>query len=404
MAVIVSIYRWLRTRFWGRPEPLQLARLAPPRPVPVVLTATAPALAVAPDPEPPARDPEPPLRRQFVHDTGPLQVHWHFKTAILDRLDEYFVCLQRLRRHDRDSYALFSQVGLAIPADCYLNWENPNKAAWALSSPERPGHGGILLGGVDSDRAFMYPSLIYFRKIRYPVGVERAHGDVYELTALYDNRQAAYRWTADFAAPLRCHFVVERDHTVRLLREHCCVERVIERHSGRQRERFTLTAHRWQVPEWTQWMAEDHGGRDVPRMLFIMALGTYQEAIQRIVVRVRRGEMVAAFGIDLPRAKYFFADRALDVARDGRRKRIFHAVVEHDRQVRTKTTRVRAHYRGSRHFEWQGSHIDITYPGRERLMRLPFASRDLATVPEEARFRFDDSARAGAKISAALSK
>ena len=55
-----------------------------------------------------------PVRKE-INEHG--ETAWHFKSAILDRLDEYFVCFRRLKRHDRDAYDLFARMGLAIPAD-----------------------------------------------------------------------------------------------------------------------------------------------------------------------------------------------------------------------------------------------------------------------------------------------
>src|SRR5262249_4893031 len=77
-----------------------------------------------------------------------------------------------------------------------------------------------------------------------------------------------------------------------------------------------------------------------------------------------------AFGIPLAGCPKFFADRDLDVAVDGRRKRIFHHVSSHARQTRGGTTRVRAHYRGARAFQWHHYSGKIVLPDNLRIMHF----------------------------------
>src|SRR6185436_16011577 len=123
----------------------------------------------------------------------------------------------------------------------------------------------------------------------------------------------------------------------------------------------------WRYPGWIADVAEDeHGdrrkrsGEQYVAEMMVMAFQTYRESVSKIVVRASRGGNVAAFGIELPRAKYFFADRDAELASDGRRKRIFHSVVEHHRKLAdNREVVVKSHFRGARKFDWNGSSVCI---------------------------------------------
>ena len=95
---------------------------------------------------------------------------------------------------------------------------------------------------------------------------------------------------------------------------------------------------------------------------FKMAFLTYDAVVEKIQIRVSKGSMVAMFSIILPTAKVFFRDRRVEAATDGKRRRIFHSVVDHIREYSDHTTLIKAHYRGSRDFEWNDYRIHIVLP------------------------------------------
>lgn len=71
--------------------------------------------------------------------------------------------------------------------------------------------------------------------------------------------------------------------------------------------------------------------------------------------------------------KRFFRNRIDAIASDGKRKRIFHAVVAHERVCHNgKITPVRTHYRGTRNFDWNGYNIKIVMPGRHGMAQSDF--------------------------------
>jgi len=405
-ARVLSYWRWILAQWsrWRTPaRPMQLGLMAPLMAVAspaVLLTATAPALEADPAPVLPA-----PRRRRQRDVNEPESAAWHFKTTILDRLDEYFVCLRRVRRHDPEAYALFARVGLSIPANVFFSGNHENSRE-RLRHSCRPAFGGILFGNLQATDDRVCPSFAYFRKLRTPCDVQRVPGvDCYEFTVVFDDRRAANGWMARLTVPAVCYVALDRQSgEPRLLKQRVTLTSPILRRAGAKRERFTLTEHRWDYPTWLR----EFKGAAAPSWLtylFTMAIVTYEDTIDRIVVRASRHGTVAAFGIQLARAKYFFADRSIEAAADGRRKRIFHAVTEHDRRTRHGATRVRAHYRGARHFDWNENRIDIVFPTRTSILRFPEPAVQFnEEIPEEQRFRYYDSEQAGERFAQALSE
>jgi hypothetical protein len=148
---------------------------------------------------------------------------------------------------------------------------------------------------------------------------------------------------------------------------------------------FMLRQREWRLPQWVLEVAdlkkktpdEWAGG------LLRMALATYVEATERIIIRVKKQTDVAAFGIELKRASYFFRDReARALAADGKRKRIFHSVIRHSRRIsETHWTDVRAHFRGLRDFDWNGYAVHIVFPD-PGLHRFSGAAHEYASATD----------------------
>jgi len=107
-------------------------------------------------PLPPERPSTPALVTPAKAKLSDNTTKWVFKRAILDRLEEYFVCMRRLKKHDPDAYEIFSRVGCAIPSD-----------KWAFDDKGRVGPrisiGGITVTAGDEYDTIM-PSFIYFQK------------------------------------------------------------------------------------------------------------------------------------------------------------------------------------------------------------------------------------------------
>lgn len=353
---------------------------------------------------------ESPKRRRS--DTEPLQVLsplWNFRSSILDRLDEYFVCLRRLRRYDPDSYDLFSRTGFTISADTFFNGSHPENRAKICDSANRWSFGGFLFPAnkESSTPGKMLPSFVYFRKLNRPSVAERFKGDVYSLTLLYDDRDFSQHWRSRFSVPAVCHIGIDALGSMRLLRERTPTTSWIQpnRKRGRRPEGFKLRQHSWQYPAWLFHIASARGepAETFAINLLVMALVTHTESLQKIIVRVNRDGLVGAFGIELPRAKYFFKDRdATALARDGKRKRIFHSVVRHDRKVKRGITSVRFHYRGLRHFGWNSYGINIVFPENNRIVAFPVPMSNAEDINPAHQDKWLSSKEAGKMVSEAL--
>jgi hypothetical protein len=327
---------------------------------------------------------------------------WTFRSVILDRLEEYFVGMRRLKRHDPTAYALYSRVGFAIP---------PEEFAVDCPAPkDRVSFGGCSMARVKDEEDSMIPSFFYFRKLTHLHHVQAAIGDIYELTALYDDRTIAGQYRASLSVPLTLHLCIAPDGTIRVLKEQ---RRTYQRiFTGRKRGRrgeVELSKVEWRYPAWAYKLTvkdSDRTALDLAPELLRMALSTYARTRRRMVIQVRHGSCRAAFGIDLSRAPYFFRDRESDVlAADGKRKRIFHSVVAHDRLLASdRTTRVKAHYRGLRNFTWNGYGVHIVLPSNKRVLDFPTPGTYASDLPRKVRDQYMDDDGLGRAVQSVLEK
>lgn len=327
---------------------------------------------------------------------------WHFRSVILDRLDQYFVCIKRLRRHDPDAYQLFSRTGFTV-SEMFSSGSHPENIERLQAIDEYPSMGGVLLAP-DPKAGHVYPSFIYFRKLKSASWVERTDGQLFGVTALYDN----YR---DLTVPVTCHVAIESSG-MRVLKQYNDITTVVQpgrkTHGGRKPEAIRLKYRQWQYPSWLYPEPDDPEPKDPQTRathLLTMALMTYVDATSRIVVRVKHEGCIAAFGIELSRAKYFFRDREAmtALARDGKRKRIFHSVSAHSRKLGDdRTTEVRRHYRGLRSFDWNGYGIHIVYPDNAEIMQMPIPAIPEIDLPIAERLHMIGSKDTGEKLAELL--
>jgi len=356
------------------------------------------------------------VRLSPAADTTDAGTRWHFRDQILDRLDEYFACIRKMRSHDPDMYALFARLGFTVPADHFWNAEHGATDDELRTAP-RVAFGGILCGGMGDNKARagelgkgrVAPVFVYFAKMANPIGVEHAAGAVYHVTALYGDRSRSdhYRSAWIMRAPSSFYITLAPDGSTRLLRERSRSTVDIQTRRGARRETIKLSYTQWTPPAW---LADVGRPNEAPRSmeanarwLFALAFLTHLKAIDRVIVRAARGGIVAAFGIELERAKYFFRDRAIDLAVDGRRRRIFHSVIEHDRTLANgRATHVRTHYRGVRRFDWNSHAITIVTPERNEIVKFPTAALEQDAIAPADQDHYLNAGGVGAKIAEAL--
>jgi len=101
-------------------------------------------------------------KREKVENFGT----WYYLDDILDCLENYFIYLKMFRKHDRETYLLYSQVGGQIVPDKMLCETLELTASWRNGS-ERPGFGLVHMN--DSrldDKDTIHVKLLYFRKYK----------------------------------------------------------------------------------------------------------------------------------------------------------------------------------------------------------------------------------------------
>lgn len=307
------------------------------------------------------------LRRYNGRQRKPEAVTWSFRRDILDRLEQYFDCIHRLRRCDRDAYAYYSRVGFVVP---FAYRENAQDRLPA--NARSVGRGGVLFPPPEAkDGTRMTPSFMYLWRVVRPIRVQAFTGDVYRFTTMYDDRQ---RHGRRHNFPFVCYVGVTKDGEISVLKEESSTNTIIRpRARGSARGAFYRRSKSWDYPKWIGLVGSElqQDGHALIKKWFVITYLTHAEATDRIVVHVVKG-VKAAFGIELPSAKSFFRDRdktEATTAKDGKRKRIFHSVREHSRKVESGDSTVRAHYRGTRRFDWNGYGIRIVLPENSRLMR-----------------------------------
>ncbi len=88
---------------------------------------------------------------------------------------------------------------------------------------------------------------------------------------------------------------------------------------------------------------------------------------------VKKGGHCATFIVPQNRWKYFFRERLDVMTTAGRKRPIFHAVIAHERHLKTgKIVDVKTHYRGSRNFVWNGYEILIVMQGKHGASQASF--------------------------------
>jgi hypothetical protein len=88
------------------------------------------------------------------------------------------------------------------------------------------------------------------------------------------------------------------------------------------------------------------------------------QASGSVQVHIRRGAEVCWLAIPPERTKSFFRDRQMQINDKGSRRRIFHYVEAHERQLPDgRMIEVSAHYRGARRFAWKDYQVNIAVSG-----------------------------------------
>jgi hypothetical protein len=289
---------------------------------------------------------------------------FYFRDAILDQLDEYFLVLGRMRKSDHNAYDYFSRVGAyVVPWRPDDEFDTNMAAEWMKVLPTR---GGVFCyhpksAADDEKHGWLMPRMVYFKKYdppHAPRQIERVNtGAVYVVTIYWDDPA-----NVKHGSPTEFPLAVTSQGEVRILRVQTRGQIVRSRRGGR----FYAPTERWGIDDWFKTWAVEKNVSPVSLLtsLFHIYVSLQESAVRGSMTRIvaTRDGKACAFSVDILRMPYFFADR--DVRVGLRRKRIFHIVRTHERNLKGgRVSKVRTHFRGERDFTWNGYAVNVSVPG-----------------------------------------
>jgi hypothetical protein len=300
---------------------------------------------------------------------------WYFKRDILDCLEEYFVCIRRMKKTDPEGYQFYRKIGAVIMQQNKMKFGFRLSPLWR-SQPDLPSFGAIAqLHTEDKDNKHTASTIVpikigYFRKLEKPsMDIEPAQGIVYEATVFHHRiKDKNLKASSSF-------FIEIRDGRVFPLQYAKMVRQTIQHRdaSARKHSRRTTVLHHkeWtygyfleaeckETPKWNEMPVKDRA-----EFVFCFLVNSWEtcSAALRVSAKNKSG-LVASFGVDLLRTPYFFDQREPIYADEGHKKRIFHIVRTHKRTLKNGATSfVKSHFRGLRKFDWFGYKILISMPG-----------------------------------------
>jgi len=287
---------------------------------------------------------------------------FYYFDDVLEMLDSYFYHLARLRKHDRDAFDLYSQVGGQILGQRVLLYcNNGLQPEWLAT---RPAFGAIHIVGdrEPDDGGAFYPKLIYYQKLKGFENVEPVSGDIYNVSIFFDRRGEKARGVFDF------YVHVDSLGSVRLLKQYEQTKHTV----GKGRKSATLSRCEWRIPSGLRSMSERWAKEfDLPgdrvenyaAFIFSLVANARVLATDGVRVDVKKGNLTGVFHVAMERTAYFFKDREKVVSENGVTKRIFHATRAHHRRVKGEIRNVRLHFRGLREFSWKGYRVVISVVG-----------------------------------------
>ncbi len=331
-----------------------------------------------------------------------------FRDTILDQLERYWVYLERMKKHDRDAYDFYKQLGATVvpPVHWFLHKgartkekdepvkPKPPKPLSPWWKQHRPGFGCVTYGiyskveedemamrfeGKDKNKRMWVPKFLYFVKYRHPPANVQptTGGDVYRMTVWWDRPQDEPKSKKYFGIPEEyAVYVSASGDDVHVLpmheTEYLPIRRKKSANGYKRGITFTVPHRTWTIPRhYVNW-AKHHGldANTFLTSLFLDAAHSVEMAQYSMVrVAVHNGSLTASFGVDVKKLPYFFQDRDIVLTDSGSRRRAFHLVRPH---VRRDGAAVKMHFRGEKDFTWAGYKVAITIPARDHFMLTDF--------------------------------
>jgi len=313
-----------------------------------------------------------PMRRESRYKDVEEAGQWYFKRDILELLDEYMLCIKRMKKTDPDGYKLYSKLGAAIiPRRTLLYCKTTPR--WK-DRKLMPAFGAISILGEPEKWDWYHMKLGYIRRLdRVPATVEPSNGQLYEVTLFHTNvidDRKFNKYSQNFFVS------VKEDGTVRPLRYRHRKTYSIHHRDGDSRadkkKKGGAYTHRgyyaWTYgPFLNDLRMKDNGFMETveekAEVVFSMIATTFEHTSAALRVSARKKGITATWGVDLLRTPYFFDERDHTYTDSGHKHRIFHIVRTHPRVLKDGTTvYVKSHFRGKRKFEWGGYKIVISMP------------------------------------------
>lgn len=332
--------------------------------------------------------------------------------TVLSDIEHTFAVLRKLRTVDPDAYAFNARVGgriLPRDPDRYFS-----VALCKRFLDELPAQGLVYpfdLVHEDHDLstpAAGFKSAMYFCKVQRPPYVHASPGDVIYRMVVVEVAPSKTKTNRTRLMAVTYHVAIRGGVAV-LLRETQLETMKVPRsrlYRGEcNRGQTKVTIKRRDYPRQLRSMLRDSVARgyaveDTAAFMFSMAANSWMASRKgEFHVRVTAGGVSAGFSV--VRTVEFFRDRITGTAADGKRKRIFHSVSAHKREMADgKIRHVRAHYRGEREFSWNDYAVVITAPGIAHIDPLSFGgeSVEVDDADEVARQGLLESGDAANKI------
>lgn len=313
--------------------------------------------------------------------------HFNFRDSILDQIERTFFYVDRMAKHDVDSYKFYQHVGatlvpyVSVPDIREPDFDGPYDKERAELTPwfktTRPTFGCIAYGSypeaerIEKDelqktRLHMWiPRFLYFVKyergmIPWEMQPINRPGDHYKLSIWWDKDEKRYK----HGRPSEIGFFVSTAGEITVLKS--IATKLLPVHSKRDGT-FHIPQREYHIPcAYEEW-ARKHG---VNAKLFLSNLfcdvtkHCEHAASAMCRVSVEKNGKYLQFNIQPHRLPYFFKDRDYRLTENGKRERIFHPVKAHMRNGKP----VPLSFRGTRHFTWGDNdnkyNVTISIPGK----------------------------------------
>lgn len=317
---------------------------------------------------------------------------FNFRDTILDQLDRYFFYIERMKKSDKDAFALYHQVGGSILpyTSTWIDFGNDDdpvdieKIKSQTVVPlwfhhQRPGFGCIAWGTDprteeyekrkrDGKKRIIIPRFFYFRKFNKPspcVQMVKDDGDIYCATVWWDEGKKGYGVPQEFYV-----FISADGKNIEVLR--ILSTEMKEIYSKRKHEWFDIPQRQWRIPnEYENWARTNGMTADMHLAHVFCTIMTRHEYAQSAMARiaVKKGDLTAIFCISPRRMAYFFQDRDITLTKNGAKQRVFHLVKPYSYTSKTgKEVNIKMHFRGLRNFTWAGYNVSVTVPGLDHLL------------------------------------